>query len=825
MTVATLPQQTTLNSEELRKLHAYWCAANYISVGQIYLLANPLLQEPLTIEHIKPRLLGHWGTTPGLNFIYAHLNRVIKSQDLNMIYIAGPGHGGPGMVANTYLEGVYSELYPAITQDTEGLTKLFRQFSFPGGIPSHAAPETPGSIHEGGELGYALVHAYGAAFDNPDLIVACVVGDGEAETGPLATSWHSNKFLNPARDGAVLPILHLNGYKIANPTVLARLPQDELENLFVGYGYKPYFVEGSDPEAMHPLMAETIDTVIAEINEIQQEARSQGYQERRPFPMIILRSPKGWTGPKEVDGKQTEGSWRSHQVPLAEMSSHPEHIQLLENWMKSYHPETLFDENGKLIPELAEMAPEGDRRMGANPHANGGLLLRDLNLPDFRNYAVEVTEPGTKMAESTRILGQFLRDVMRQNQQNRNFRVMSPDENNSNRLNAVLEATDRVSTAEILPSDDHIAPEGRVMEVLSEHMCQGWLEGYLLTGRHGFFSCYEAFIHIVDSMFNQHAKWLESCIDIPWRRSIASLNYLLTSHVWRQDHNGFSHQDPGFLDVVTNKKASVTRVYLPPDANTLLSVADHCLRSRQYVNVIVAGKQPELQWLDMETAIKHCATGVGIWEWASNDAGGEPDVVMACAGDVPTLETLAAVDFLRCHLPEIKVRVVNVVDLMTLQPHSEHPHGLSDKDFDSIFTTDKPIIFAFHGYPWLIHRLTYRRTNHANLHVRGFKEEGTTTTPFDMVVINDLDRFRLANDAIDRIAKFKNRGAYTKQLIRDKWVEHRQYIMSVGKDMPEVENWTWGHYHQANQQSAATVPSQSAAPAEEGSEGAARSDA
>jgi xylulose-5-phosphate/fructose-6-phosphate phosphoketolase len=825
MTVATLPQQTTLNSEELRKLHDYWCAANYISVGQIYLLANPLLQEPLTIEHIKPRLLGHWGTTPGLNFIYAHLNRVIKSQDLNMIYIAGPGHGGPGMVANTYLEGVYSEFYPAITQDTEGLTKLFRQFSFPGGIPSHAAPETPGSIHEGGELGYALVHAYGAAFDNPDLIVACVVGDGEAETGPLATSWHSNKFLNPARDGAVLPILHLNGYKIANPTVLARLPQDELESLFVGYGYKPYFVEGSDPEIMHRLMAETMDTVIAEIKEIQQEARSQGYQKRRPFPMIILRSPKGWTGPEEVDGKQTEGSWRSHQVPLAEMASHPEHIRLLESWMKSYHPETLFDENGRLIPELAEMAPKGDRRMGANPHANGGVLLRDLNLPDFRNYAVEVTEPGTKMAESTRILGQFLRDVMRQNQQNRNFRVMSPDENNSNRLNAVLEVTDRVSTAEILPDDDHIAPDGRVMEVLSEHMCQGWLEGYLLTGRHGFFSCYEAFIHIVDSMFNQHAKWLESCIDIPWRRSIASLNYLLTSHVWRQDHNGFSHQDPGFLDVVTNKKARVTRVYLPPDGNTLLSVADHCLRSRQYVNVIVAGKQPELQWLDVDTAIKHCSTGVGIWEWASNDNGDEPDVVMACAGDVPTLETLAAVDFLRCHLPEIKIRVVNVVDLMTLQPTSEHPHGLSDRDFDSIFTIDKPIIFAFHGYPWLIHRLTYRRTNHANLHVRGFKEEGTTTTPFDMVVMNDLDRFHLANDAIDRIAKFKNQGAYTKQLIRDKWVEHRQYIMSVGKDMPEIEDWTWGYYHQADRHPPAVVQSHSAAPSEEGSEGVARSDA
>lgn len=828
MTVASLPQSPSVNTEELRKIHAYWCAANYLSVGQIYLLANPLLQEPLSLEHIKPRLLGHWGTTPGLNFIYAHLNRVIKAQDLNMIYIAGPGHGGPGMVANTYLEGTYSEQYPNISQDTEGLRKLFRQFSFPGGIPSHAAPETPGSIHEGGELGYALVHAYGAAFDNPDLIVACVVGDGEAETGPLAASWHSNKFLNPARDGAVLPILHLNGYKIANPTVLARLPQDELESLFVGYGYKPYFVEGSDPEAMHLLMAETLDAITAEIKEIQQEARSQGYQQRRQCPMIILRSPKGWTGPTEIDGKQMEGSWRSHQVPLAEMASNPEHIKLLEDWMKSYHPETLFDQNGKLIPELAELAPKGDRRMGANPYTNGGLLLKDLKLPDFRDYAVEITDPGTAIAESTRILGQFLRDVMKQNMDSRNFRVMSPDENNSNRLNAVLEVTDRVSTAEILPDDDHIDPEGRVMEVLSEHMCQGWLEGYLLTGRHGFFSCYEAFIHIVDSMFNQHAKWLESCIDIPWRRSIASLNYLLTSHVWRQDHNGFSHQDPGFLDVVTNKKAKVVRVYLPPDANTLLSVADHCLRSRQYVNVIVAGKQPELQWLDMDAAIKHCTTGVGIWEWASNDHGSEPDVVMACAGDVPTLETLAAVDFLRCHIPEMKIRVVNVVDLMTLQPQSEHPHGLSDRDFDSIFTTDKPIIFAFHGYPWLIHRLTYRRNNHSNLHVRGYKEEGTTTTPFDMVVINDLDRFHLANDAIDRLPQFKSLGAYVKQLIRDKWVEHRHYIMTVGKDMPEVEDWKWGYYGNSAQKapfsSQTNSQEKSTSPSIEGAEGSARSD-
>lgn len=822
MTVATPIQQSTL-TDEFRKLHAYWCAANYLSVGQIYLLANPLLREPLTLEHIKPRLLGHWGTTPGLNFIYAHLNRVIKAQDLNMIYIAGPGHGGPGMVANTYLEGSYSELYPNISQDLAGMEQLFKQFSFPGGIPSHAAPETPGSIHEGGELGYALVHAYGAAFDNPDLIVACVVGDGEAETGPLATSWHSNKFLNPARDGAVLPILHLNGYKIANPTVLARLPQHELESLFVGYGYKPYFVEGSDPEAMHPLMAKTLDTVIAEIKAIQQEARTQGYQQRRPFPMIILRSPKGWTGPKEVDGKPAEGNWRSHQVPFAEMASNPEHIELLATWMKSYRPETLFDQNGRLMPELAELAPQGNRRMGANPHANGGLLLKDLKLPDFRKYAFDVESPGTTMGESTRILGQFLRDVMKLNLDNQNFRVMSPDENNSNRLNAVLEVTDRVSTAEILPNDDHVAPDGRVMEVLSEHMCQGWLEGYLLTGRHGFFSCYEAFIHIVDSMFNQHAKWLESCIDIPWRRSIASLNYLLTSHVWRQDHNGFSHQDPGFLDVVTNKKAKVVRVYLPPDANTLLSVADHCLRSRQYVNVIVAGKQPELQWLEMDAAVKHCTTGLGIWQWASNDQNGEPDVVMACAGDVPTLETLAAVDLLRCHLPEVKIRVVNVVDLMTLQPQSEHPHGLSDRDFDSIFTTDKPVIFAFHGYPWLIHRLTYRRTNHSNLHVRGYKEEGTTTTPFDMVVVNDLDRFHLANDLIDRVPKLRNRGAYVKQLIRDKLVEHKQYVTTFGKDLPEVQDWKWGYYSDSAKPAPATK-TDSSAPAEEGAEGAARSD-
>ncbi len=823
MTVAASTRQQPLTIDELRKINAYWDAANYLSVGQIYLLDNPLLREPLKIEHIKPRLLGHWGTTPGLNFIYAHLNRLIKAQDLNMIYIAGPGHGGPGMVANTYLEGTYSELYPNIPQNADGIKALFRQFSFPGGIPSHAAPETPGSIHEGGELGYALVHAYGAAFDNPDLIVACVVGDGEAETGPLATSWHSNKFLNPARDGAVLPILHLNGYKIANPTVLARLPRQELESLFVGYGYKPHFVEGSDPEEMHQLMAGTMDTVIAEIQTIQREARIHGYQRRAPFPMIILRSPKGWTGPKEVDGKKTEDYWRSHQVPFAEMTSHPDHVQLLESWMKSYKPEERFDPDGKLIPELADLTPKGDRRMGANPNANGGILLKDLKMPHFRNYAVEVTKPGTGMAESTRILGQFLRDVMKLNLESQNFRVMSPDENNSNRLDAILEVTERISTAEILPTDDHISPTGRVMEVLSEHMCQGWLEGYLLTGRHGFFSCYEAFIHIVDSMFNQHAKWLESCIDIPWRRPIASLNYLLTSHVWRQDHNGFSHQDPGFIDVVTNKKAKVVRVYLPPDANTLLSVADHCLRSRQYVNVIIAGKQPELQWLDMETAVKHCTAGLGIWEWASNDRGSEPDVVMACAGDVPTLETLAAVDFLRSYFPELKIRVVNVVDLMTLQPQSEHPHGLSDWDFDSIFTANKPIIFAFHGYPWLIHRLTYRRANHNNLHVRGYKEEGTTTTPFDMTVINDLDRFHLAQDVIDRVPKLRSVGAYVKQAIRNKLIEHKQYIELYGEDMPEVENWKWGYYNFASGEIDGSQVSAHDSPSEKGAEGAANS--
>lgn len=799
MTVTnSAPVKTPLSPDELRKMDAYWRAANYLSVGQIYLRDNPLLREPLKIEQVKPRLLGHWGTTPGLNFIYVHFNRLIQRYDLNAIYIAGPGHGGPGMVANTYLEGTYSELYPHITQDEEGLDKLFTQFSYPGGIPSHAAPETPGSIHEGGELGYSIAHAYGAAYDNPDLFVCCVVGDGEAETGPLAASWHSNKFINPERDGAVLPILHLNGYKIANPTVLARLSDRELEHLFMGYGYKPYFVEGDDPATMHQLMAATLDEIVQEIQGIQREARTHGFKQRPQFPMMVLRTPKGWTGPKIVDGVQIENTYRAHQVPLSEMASKPDHLRMLEEWMRSYKPEELFDEKGKLIPELAELAPKGDRRMGANPHANGGVLLKALKMPKFEDFAVPVDDPGQVETESTRVLGKFLRDVMRLNAENRNFRVMSPDENNSNRLNAVLEATDRVFTGEILPNDDHISLDGRVMEVLSEHLCQGWLEGYLLTGRHGFFSCYEAFIHIVDSMFNQHAKWLEACRHIPWRRSIASLNYLLTSHVWRQDHNGFTHQDPGFIDVVLNKKPSVTRIYLPPDANTLLSVADHCLRSRHYVNVIIAGKQPQLQWLDMESAIAHCTAGVGIWEWASNDRDTEPDVVMACAGDVPTLETLAAVDFLRHHFPDLKIRVVNVVDLMTLQPPKEHPHGLSDRDFDSIFTTDKPIIFAFHGYPYSVHRLSYRRTNHSNIHVRGYKEEGTTTTPFDMVVLNDLDRFHLVMDVIDRVPKLLTKGAYVKQIARDKLTEHKRYIVEHGKDMPEVEEWKWGYYSQGN---------------------------
>ncbi|MBC6983760.1 phosphoketolase [Caulobacter sp. 17J80-11] len=780
-----------LSDPERSLIDAWWRAANYLSVGQIYLYDNPLLRQPLTKAHVKPRLLGHWGTTPGLNFIYAHLNRVIKARDLDMIYITGPGHGGPGLVANAWLEGTYSEVYPNISPDAAGMQRLFKQFSFPGGIPSHVAPETPGSIHEGGELGYALSHAYGAAFDNPDLVVACVVGDGEAETGPLATSWHSNKFLNPAGDGVVLPILHLNGYKIANPTVLARISREELEQLFRGYGYTPYFVEGSDPAVMHELMASTLEAVFDEIKRIKAAARA-GAVERPRWPMIVLRTPKGWTCPKEIDGKKTEDYWRSHQVPMGEMHEKPEHVRILEAWMKSYRPEELFDDEGRLRPEVSELAPRGERRMSANPHANGGLLLRDLRLPDFRDYAVEVAAPGATSVESTRVMGKFLRDVMKLNLECRNFRLFSPDENNSNRWQDVLEVTNRAWMAETLPWDDHLAPDGRVMEMLSEHQCQGWLEGYLLTGRHGFFSCYEAFIHIIDSMFNQHAKWLKVCNHIRWRRPIGSLNYLLSSHVWRQDHNGFSHQDPGFIDHVVNKKAEVVRVYLPPDANCLLSVTDHCLRSRNYVNVVVAGKQPAPQWLTMDEAVKHCTAGLGIWEWASNDRGGDPDVVMACCGDVPTLETLAAVDLLRRYAPDLKVRVINVVNLMKLQTPSEHPHGLSDRDFDALFTTDKPIVFAFHGYPWLIHRLTYRRHCHGNLHVRGYKEEGTTSTPFDMCVMNDLDRFHLAGDVIDRVPKLAGRAAYAKQALRDKLLDHKAWIARYGDDMPEVAGWRWG---------------------------------
>ncbi len=777
-----------LSAGLLKMMDAYWRAANYLSVGQIYLYDNPLLRKPLKREHIKPRLLGHWGTTPGLNFIYVHLNRVIKERDLNVIYITGPGHGGPGLVANTYLEGSYSEVYPNISQDEEGMKRLFKQFSFPGGIPSHVAPETPGSIHEGGELGYALSHAYGAAFDNPDLIVACVVGDGEAETGPMATSWHSNKFLNPVRDGAVLPILHLNGYKIAGPTVLGRISNDELDALFRGYGYRPCFVEGDEPAAMHPRMAAALDKVFAEIKAIQHDVRARGFQERPAWPMIVLRTPKGWTGPKVIHGRPIEGTFRSHQVPMGDMDR-PEHIRILERWMKSYRPQELFDKSGRLRPELADLAPKGPARMGANPHANGGLLLRDLRVPDFCDYAVKVPRPGAVEAEATRVQGQFIRDVMKRNPEN--FRVFSPDETGSNRWGAVFDITDRCSAAEIIPGDDHVAPDGRVMEMLSEHQCQGWLEGYLLSGRHGFFSCYEAFIHIIDSMFNQHAKWLKVTRHIPWRRPIASLNYLLTSHVWRQDHNGFSHQDPGFIDHVVNKKAEIVRVYLPPDANTLLSVTDHCLRSRNYVNVIVAGKQPALQWLDMDAAIKHCTAGIGIWEWASNDRGSEPDVVMACCGDVPSMETLAAVEILRKHFVQLKIRVINIVDLMRLQPASEHPHGLNDRDFDILFTKDKPIVFAFHGYPWLIHRLTYRRTNHRNLHVRGYKEEGTTTTPFDMVVMNDLDRFHLVMDVIDRVPQLGPGAAYVKQALFDKLVEHKRYIAEHGEDLPEIRAWKW----------------------------------
>jgi xylulose-5-phosphate/fructose-6-phosphate phosphoketolase len=782
-----------LTDNERSLIDAYWRAANYLAVGQIYLLDNPLLKEPLSDKDIKPRLLGHWGTTPGLNFIYAHLNRVIKKHDLNMIYIAGPGHGGPALVANAWLEGTYSEVYPNVSANAAGMKRLFKQFSFPGGIPSHVAPETPGSIHEGGELGYSLSHAFGAVFDNPDLIVACVVGDGEAETGPLATSWHSNKFLNPAADGAVLPILHLNGYKIASPTVLARISHEELEQLFRGYGYTPYFVEGHDPEIVHEAMAATLETVFDEIRRIKEAARN-GNRERPRWPMIVMRTPKGWTGPKEVDGKRTEDYWRSHQVPMGEMRGNPEHVRILEQWMKSYRPEELFDGEGRLRPELAELAPRGERRMSANPHANGGELLRDLRLPDFRDYAVDVKAPGAASAESTRVMGRYLRDVMALNKDARNFRLFSPDENNSNRWQDVLEVTNRAWDAETYPWDDHLARDGRVMEMLSEHQCQGWLEGYLLTGRHGFFSCYEAFIHIIDSMFNQHAKWLKVSNQIPWRRPIGSLNYLLSSHVWRQDHNGFSHQDPGFIDHVVNKKAEIVRVYLPPDANSLLWVTDRCLKSRNRVNVVVSGKQPAPQWLSMEQAIKHCEAGLSIWEWASNDRGFEPDVVMACCGDVPTLETLAAVDLLRSYAPELKVRVVNVVNLMKLQPQKEHPDGLSDEDFDALFTTDKPIIFAFHGYPWLIHRLTYRRHGHPHLHVRGYKEEGTTTTPFDMAVLNDLDRFHLAGDVIDRVPNLEARAGYAKQAIRDKLIEHKEYIARHGDDMPDTAGWTWGEH-------------------------------
>ncbi len=794
MTAASEPARSgsrrELSEEEVALLDAYWRAANYLSVGQIYLLENPLLRRPLEPEHVKSRLLGHWGTTPGLNFVYAHMNRVIRNWDLDAIYVMGPGHGGPAAVANAYLEGTYTEVYPHITPDEEGLRKLFRQFSFPGGIPSHVAPETPGSIHEGGELGYALSHAYGAAFDNPDLLVCCIVGDGEAETGPLATGWHSNKFLNPVTDGAVLPILHLNGYKIANPTVLARIGDDELTSLLEGYGHAVHWVDGDDPATMHRAMASTLDAVVEEITAIQRRARAGGSTARPRWPAIVLRTPKGWTGPKSVDGLPTEGTWRSHQVPMAEVRTNPEHLAILEAWMRSYRPEDLFDEDGALVSEVAALSPKANRRMSANPHANGGLLMQDLTLPDFREYAVPVAKPGTTFNEATRVLGAYLRDVIRENPTR--FRLFGPDETASNRLSPVFEATDRAWEAEILDTDEHLSRDGRVMEVLSEHQCQGWLEGYLLTGRHGLFNCYEAFIHIIDSMFNQHAKWLKTTKAIPWRRPVASLNYLLSSHVWRQDHNGFSHQDPGFIDHVVNKKAEIIRVYLPPDTNCLLSVADHCLRSRHYVNLIVAGKQPSLDYLSMEDAVLHCTRGIGIWEWASNDVG-EPDVVMACAGDIPTLETLAAVDILRREEPSLMIRVVNVVDLMRLQPDTEHPHGLSDREFDTLFTADRPVVFAYHGYPWLIHRLTYRRTNHRNIHVRGYKEEGTTTTPFDMVMLNDLDRFHLVMDVIDRVPALGSRAAHLRQHMADERVRCRAYTRLEGEDDPDVRAWTWPH--------------------------------